>query len=1132
MAQLKDLIVYGDTKFLGDVTLDHDPTASLHAATKAYVDSQVGTGTDEKLKVAALTSGTTYLPILAVSTDSGTAATRQIDSNAQAFKYICTPGTSGGTSKGTAQLILGNGISEGYVNSAAGQLTIFGNAMYGVTLKYGAAYSNQTLMLPAPTDGNQTNYLLSKIGSAAVGAADQPVYFDSNGRAVLANKNPWGVGGTNSARPGVFYPNNLTGSFGSGTVTVAEIESDGNTILNGATNSGTNSLMLLGWTTFTLKESCPAGTTVYHLNSTYTGYTDWTQIPFIQSQPPYSIVYPTSYTIDENNNAILTFTTTLNPTAAVTTIRITSKSTGQHSICSFYGNNTGHSSFVGGVANINTSQCSIVSGQNVTNSGALALTTGCGNINSGNFASVTGNRNKNTSASALMAGEGHDSTNGPGAVAAVGKYSNITSTSAFVVGNGTSTSARSNAFEVHTDGRATVGAGPTANMDVATKQYVDGLSSTWKLTSQGGLISQFNTAWEDTIKDGAVVIASTSTWDSIPLQIQGLCNANSNDANLVIPTGNYITVTSSAPAGSTTYTLRTVPRAPDGTADHLLDILFGYDSNVPAQKPTSISFDSNGYAVLTFATSLNPNSTTTRLYPGTELDDASASITAGGGILNSGVISITNGTFIKNTGPYGVITGQNVSNTGSIFLISGSRVKNTGSYAFLSGSDLLNTSGNYSMLVGLGHSNTTGPAAMAAVGQYSSIISTTQFVVGNGTSASARSNAFEVTTTGEAKALSFTENGTSLVNKYAAKSHTHGDIDSSGAITTNPGTTIASGDALIIADSSLGNTIKKSATTFGTSTTTYLRNDGTWGTPTGTDTKVSLTSTTTSALYPLALGPTSITSGSAYGEFYSTYFTVNPSTLVLNTPKLTVNGAVSSYTDPVQVYTTGATNYIATFRNQTTTTSTTTYTYGVRIYAPNMVASTSASYANFAAFDIGVSAAACNSGNMVFHYSGSGSTSNFVGFGLYSHNNILAVAGTDRVGIMNTAPSYTLDVTGTIHASVGVKIGTSSEIKSIGSGLSVDANGALCADVGSDTKVTQSAITGTSTTTFYPILLAYGTGQTATTTNTANFSANAAITPSGDISANKMTSSTTFNYGANAYTQYNAALKAIEFCFA
>jgi hypothetical protein len=34
MAQLKDLLVNGDAKFLADVILDHDPTANLHAATK------------------------------------------------------------------------------------------------------------------------------------------------------------------------------------------------------------------------------------------------------------------------------------------------------------------------------------------------------------------------------------------------------------------------------------------------------------------------------------------------------------------------------------------------------------------------------------------------------------------------------------------------------------------------------------------------------------------------------------------------------------------------------------------------------------------------------------------------------------------------------------------------------------------------------------------------------------------------------------------------------------------------------------------------------------------------------------------------------------------------------------------
>jgi hypothetical protein len=175
--------------------------------------------------------------------------------------------------------------------------------------------------------------------------------------------------------------------------------------------------------------------------------------------------------------------------------------------------------------------------------------------------------------------------------------------------------------------------------------------------------------------------------------------------------------------------------------------------------------------------------------------------------------------------------------TGAVSALIGARLKNTANYSLLVGSDNLNAKA-YSVILGQGHDSTNGPAATTAVGKYSSITSTTQFVVGNGTSASARSNAFEVTTTGEAKAVSFTENGTSLVNKYAAKTHTHGDISSTGIITTNPGVVIASGDALLIADASVGDAIKKTSITFGTSTTTYLRNDGTWGTPSSGDTKV------------------------------------------------------------------------------------------------------------------------------------------------------------------------------------------------------------------------------------------------------------------------------------------------------
>lgn len=65
----------------------------------------------------------------------------------------------------------------------------------------------------------------------------------------------------------------------------------------------------------------------------------------------------------------------------------------------------------------------------------------------------------------------------------------------------------------------------------------------------------------------------------------------------------------------------------------------------------------------------------------------------------------------------------------------------------------------------------------------------------------------------------------------AASSHAHGNITSGGDITaTAP--TIASGDCLVINDDSASKITNGPA--FGTSTTTYLRNDGTWGTPAGT----------------------------------------------------------------------------------------------------------------------------------------------------------------------------------------------------------------------------------------------------------------------------------------------------------
>lgn len=60
---------------------------------------------------------------------------------------------------------------------------------------------------------------------------------------------------------------------------------------------------------------------------------------------------------------------------------------------------------------------------------------------------------------------------------------------------------------------------------------------------------------------------------------------------------------------------------------------------------------------------------------------------------------------------------------------------------------------------------------------------------------------------------------------------------------------------------------------------------------TDTDTKVKLTSKSDSVAYKVALGPSSITSGTAYEEYYSTNLTYNPSTKALLT-----GGSIDGYT--------------------------------------------------------------------------------------------------------------------------------------------------------------------------------------------------------------------------------------------
>lgn len=144
----------------------------------------------------------------------------------------------------------------------------------------------------------------------------------------------------------------------------------------------------------------------------------------------------------------------------------------------------------------------------------------------------------------------------------------------------------------------------------------------------------------------------------------------------------------------------------------------------------------------------------------------------------------------------------------------------------------------------------------------------------------------------------------SKIKGYAATlSHVHGNITNTGDITTTA--TIASGDRLVINDES-DSKIVNSSITFGTSTSTYLRNDGTWGTPTDTDTITTYYGTSsagaTSANKTVTCSGYSLVTGNYIAITFSEGNTVTASTVQLSVNSTTykpiyVNNASTSTTN-------------------------------------------------------------------------------------------------------------------------------------------------------------------------------------------------------------------------------------------
>lgn len=234
----------------------------------------------------------------------------------------------------------------------------------------------------------------------------------------------------------------------------------------------------------TLTKSHAAGSTTYTVANTYAnriacsvlangGYVAQSEAWSLENQ----IVEVSSVTIDgsaytpdssandSTKPITITVATTANPTSAVTALRVFGGVTG--GFCSEY-----IGQCVGGSVG-----ASLVIGQRVYSKSNVNAIVAADVYNAGNGNALFGRLHISAKNRWFMAGSGHDNTNGRSeAGTALGQYSDIKLDTLVAVGNGTSHTARSNAFEIKADGRVKSSGTPTENDDLATKAYVDSQS--------------------------------------------------------------------------------------------------------------------------------------------------------------------------------------------------------------------------------------------------------------------------------------------------------------------------------------------------------------------------------------------------------------------------------------------------------------------------------------------------------------------------------------------------------------------------------------------------------------------------------------------------------------------------------
>lgn len=340
------------------------------------------------------------------------------------------------------------------------------------------------------------------------------------------------------------------------------------------------------------------------------------------------------------------------------------------------------------------------------------------------------------------------------------------------------------AYEAVTAAAVKIGRDSTGHVIIgAALTAADIGADTWGKATSGGLYYPTATQTID-VQESTVLITGIGATNLLK------DNSDDADASLVLIGDNNVPLASASAAGATTYNMlaalncvRDYPELYSKLSALYTNIYLKADNNQDpvGKSPTSVSVASDGTFTLTLASTVNPVSSVTSLKFGNGIGSSHTALTLGNGIYNNGMNSLVVGMCSYNTGAYSLVAGQAVYNDGGTgAMVMGARSYNSARYSLLAGDSHKNVKLG-AALFGVGHDSTNGPEGIAAVGKYSLITSTTAFVVGNGTSVSARSNAFEVLTDGSVKAK-----GTITVNDTAVSlnGHTH-TYTLNGASTTS-----------------------------------------------------------------------------------------------------------------------------------------------------------------------------------------------------------------------------------------------------------------------------------------------------------------------------------------------------------